>query len=84
MRFAIALVALAERGIVVDCVEALRPWRIRLPRAGTAGVLELPVGALEQSGTALGHRIQFERKQAHSTLPHDREEPSRVPLETHS
>jgi uncharacterized membrane protein (UPF0127 family) len=84
MRFAIDLVALDERGVVVDCVEALRPWRIRLPRAGTAGVLELPVGALEQSGTALGHRIQFERKQAHSTLPHDREEPSRVPLETHS
>jgi uncharacterized membrane protein (UPF0127 family) len=84
MRFAIDLVALDERGVVVDCVEALRPWRIRLPRAGTAGVLELPVGALEQSGTALGHRIQFERKQAHSTLPHDQEEPSRVPLETHS
>ncbi len=62
MRFAIDLVALDERGIVIDRVEALRPWRIRLPRAGTAGVLELPAGTLEQSGTALGHRIQFERR----------------------
>jgi uncharacterized membrane protein (UPF0127 family) len=66
MRFAIDLVALDERGVVIDCVEALRPWRIRLPRTGTAGVLELPVGALEQSGTALGHRIQFERTNGES------------------
>lgn len=61
MRFAIDLLALDERGVVVDRVEALRPWRIRLPRAGTAGVLELPAGTLEATGTALGHRIRFER-----------------------
>ena len=36
-----------------------QPWRLRLPRRGTAGVLELPAGALDESGTALGHRIQF-------------------------
>lgn len=61
MRFAIDLVALDDRGVVIDRVSGLRPWRIRLPKRGTAGVLELPVGALEQSGTALGHRISFER-----------------------
>ena len=61
MRFAIDLVALDDRGVVVDQVAALRPWRIRLPRRGTAGVLELPVGTLQQSGTAIGHRILFER-----------------------
>ena len=61
MRFAIDLIALDERGVVVDCVPSLRPWRIRLPRPGTAGVLELPTGSLDQSGTALGHRILFER-----------------------
>jgi uncharacterized membrane protein (UPF0127 family) len=60
MRFAIDIVALDERGVVIDRVENLKPWRIRLPRRGTAGVLELPVGALTQSGTALGHRIAFE------------------------
>jgi uncharacterized membrane protein (UPF0127 family) len=61
MRFAIDLVALDDRGVVIDQVAALQPWRIRLPRAGTAGVLELPAGTLQQTGTALGHRIQFER-----------------------
>jgi uncharacterized protein len=61
MRFAIDVLALDDHGVVIDRVEALQPWRIRLPRAGTAGVLELPAGTLEQTGTALGHRIQFER-----------------------
>lgn len=70
MRFAIDLVALDERGVVIDRVEALRPWRIRLPRSGTAGVLELPVGTLEQSGTTLGHRIQFERRRVENGDTH--------------
>jgi hypothetical protein len=60
MRFAIDVVALDDRGIVIDQVSALKPWRIRLPRRGTAGVLELPAGTLERSGTVLGHRIEFE------------------------
>ncbi len=76
MRFAIDLVALDERGIVIDRVEALRPWRIRLPRSGTAGVLELPVGTLEQSGTALGHCIQFERRGNPTVTPARPEKPS--------
>jgi hypothetical protein len=61
MRFAIDILALDECGVVIDRVEALQPWRIRLPRSGTAGVLELPAGTLAQTGTALGHRIQFEK-----------------------
>jgi uncharacterized membrane protein (UPF0127 family) len=60
MRFPIDLIALDDRGVVIDHVANLKPWRIRLPRRGTAGVLELPVGALTKSGTALGHRIAFE------------------------
>jgi uncharacterized membrane protein (UPF0127 family) len=60
MRFPIDVVALDGSGIVIDCVSALRPWRIRLPRRGTAGVLELAAGRLAASGTALGHRILFE------------------------
>jgi uncharacterized protein len=59
MRFAIDVLALDEHGVVIDRVEALKPWRIRLPRRGTAGVLELPTGTLIASGTALGHRIEF-------------------------
>jgi uncharacterized protein len=60
MRFAIDVIALDEEGTVVDCVSNLRPWRVRLPRKGTAGVLELPAGTLEASRTSLGHRVVLE------------------------
>jgi uncharacterized membrane protein (UPF0127 family) len=59
MRFAIDILALDHHGVVVDRVTALKPWRIRLPRRGTAGVLELPAGALDATGTLLGHRIEL-------------------------
>ena len=62
MRFAIDVVALDDRGVVVDQVAALKPWRIRLPRRGTAGVLELPAGALDATGTKVGHRIELVRE----------------------
>ena len=60
MRFAIDILALDQSGTVIDCVSNLRPWRLRLPRAGTAGVLELPAGTLEASRTSMGHRIVLE------------------------
>jgi uncharacterized membrane protein (UPF0127 family) len=60
MRFPIDVIALDGRGVVIDCVSGLKPWRIRLPRRGTAGVLELEAGRLAASGTTLGHRILFE------------------------
>jgi len=60
MRFSIDVLALDEAGNVVDCVSNLRPWRVRLPRKGTAGVLELPAGTLEASRTSLGHRVVLE------------------------
>ena len=60
MRFAIDVVALDEAGTVIDCVSNLKPWRLRLPRRGTAGVLELPAGTLAASGTAIGHHVLLE------------------------
>jgi uncharacterized protein len=60
MRFPIDVIALDEGGTVVDCVSDLKPWRIRLPRRGTTGVLELAAGTLASTGTQLGHRILFE------------------------
>jgi len=60
MRFAIDVVALDEAGTVIDCVSNLKPWRLRLPRRGTAGVLELPAGTLQASGTAIGHQVMLE------------------------
>ena len=66
MRFAIDVIALDERGVIIDRVVHLKPWRIRLPRRGTAGVLELPAGTLDESGTRVGHRIEFAQAQAGS------------------
>jgi uncharacterized membrane protein (UPF0127 family) len=60
MRFSIDVVALDQEGRVIDCVSNLRPWRVRLPRRGTAGVLELAAGTLAASGTSLGHTIVLE------------------------
>lgn len=59
MRFAIDIVALDAQGVVIDQVAALKPWRIRLPRRGGVGVLELPAGTLSATGTTLGHRIEL-------------------------
>jgi uncharacterized membrane protein (UPF0127 family) len=69
MRFAIDVVALDADGVVIDQVTALKPWRIRLPRRGTAGVLELPSGTLSASGTVLGHRIEFQTKDTEDRRP---------------
>jgi len=60
MRFTIDVVALDQAGTVIDCVSNLRPWRMRLPRKGTAGVLELPAGTLAASRTGMGHTIVLE------------------------
>jgi uncharacterized membrane protein (UPF0127 family) len=60
MRFPIDVVALDGDGLVVDVVPAMKPWRMRLPRESTAGVLELAAGSLEGSQTRIGHRIVFE------------------------
>ena len=66
MRFTIDVLALDEAGTVIDCVSNLRPWRVRLPRRGTAGVLELPAGTLAASGTELGHQVSLELAEARS------------------
>jgi len=64
MRFAIDVLALDAAGTVIDCVSNLKPWRLRLPRRGTAGVLELPAGTLQASGTAVGHHVLLEMAEA--------------------
>ena len=55
----------------------LRPWRIRLPRRGTAGVLELPAGTLAAPGTAVGHRIQLDTAMGASMRGRRRDDASR-------
>src|SRR5436309_15212760 len=49
MRFPSDVVALDGSGVVIACVAGLKRWRMRLPRGGTAGVLELAAGRLVAS-----------------------------------
>jgi uncharacterized membrane protein (UPF0127 family) len=72
MKFPIDVVALDERGVIIDCVPNMKPWRVRFPRRGTAGVLELPAGRVAASGTEIGHRILFEMTAADVADPADR------------
>ncbi len=67
MRFTIDILALDAEGIVVDAVEALAPWRVRLPRPGAVSVLELPAGSLSRTNTARGHRIELQLSSAWET-----------------
>ena len=70
MRFTIDVLALDEQGVVIDRVVDLKPWRIRLPRRGTAGVLELPRRARSRRpGTQVGHRIELARRRKPMSLP---------------
>lgn len=64
MKFAIDVLALDGDGIVIDRVTNMQPWRIRLPRRGTAGVLELAAGSLDRTGTSLGDRIELSAQQS--------------------
>jgi uncharacterized protein len=66
MRFSIDVIALDAHGVIIDRVTHLKPWRIRLPRRGTAGVLELRAGTLDESNTRVGHRIELAQAQARS------------------
>jgi uncharacterized membrane protein (UPF0127 family) len=60
MRFTIDIIALDEHGVIVDAVQDLGPWRIRLPRPGAVSVLELPAGSLSRTNTECGHRIELQ------------------------
>jgi uncharacterized protein len=60
MRFSIDVLALDAAGRVVDLVADLTPWRMRLPRPGCAGALELAAGTIGRTGTQMGDEIVFE------------------------
>jgi len=59
MRFAIDVVYLDSKKIVVHLEEALRPWRVAPVRLRAASVLELPPSTVRQTGTALGDEIDI-------------------------
>ena len=57
MRFPIDVVFVDRHGDVTRTVTALRPWRVVWWARGARDCLELPVGALEASGTVPGDRL---------------------------
>ncbi|MDP2305950.1 MAG: DUF192 domain-containing protein [Pseudomonadota bacterium] len=57
MRFPIDVVFATREGRVVAVVPTLRPWAMTRPYFGAAVALELPVGMIARTGTALGDQL---------------------------
>lgn len=61
MRFALDVLYVDKHDRVVRAQENIKPWRIGPLRTTHARyVIELPVGAIQASGTAVGDQLQFE------------------------
>jgi uncharacterized membrane protein (UPF0127 family) len=59
MRFPIDVVYLDREHIVVHVEEELKPWRLAAVRIQTTSVLELPMGMIRESKTALGDQVDI-------------------------
>lgn len=59
MRFSIDVLFLNSDGLVVSMLEGLQPWRNAFGGRGAEMVLELPVGTIRNSGTLVGHHVEF-------------------------
>jgi uncharacterized membrane protein (UPF0127 family) len=68
MRFPIDAVYLDRERIVIHMEEGLKPWRMAAVRVRAASVLELPMGTIQESLTALGDQvdISFEQRPLHT------------------
>jgi uncharacterized membrane protein (UPF0127 family) len=68
MRFPIDAVYLDRERIVIHIEEGLKPWRMAAVRVRAASVLELPMGTIQESLTALGDQvdISFEQRPLHT------------------
>ena len=63
MRFAIDIVFLDRRGVVIKIDSALKPWRISSIVLGARRALELPAGTAGRTSTVAGDQIVFEDRQ---------------------
>ena len=61
MRFVIDVAFVDREGVVLHLIRRMKPWRISRIVFGAAGVLELPAGVLEATGTQVGDRLRFDR-----------------------
>jgi uncharacterized protein len=60
MRFPIDVVFYDRDRRVVDVTHALRPWRFSAIRWRATGLIELPAGTAEQTGTQAGDQLHLE------------------------
>jgi uncharacterized membrane protein (UPF0127 family) len=59
MRFAIDAVYLDRERIVIHIEEDLKPWRMAAVRVHAASVLEVPMGTVRESLTAVGDQVDI-------------------------
>jgi uncharacterized membrane protein (UPF0127 family) len=59
MRFSIDAIYLDAGGSVLAVDAGLRPWRVSGPVRGARTVVELPAGAAERLGIAVGSRVRW-------------------------
>ena len=59
MRFPIDVVYLDRERIIIHVEEELKPWRVAAIRIQATSVLELPIGAIRESQTALGDQVDI-------------------------
>ncbi|NMB76446.1 MAG: DUF192 domain-containing protein [Myxococcales bacterium] len=59
MRFVFDAVFLGKDGRVCHLISRMRPWRFSRLVLDAEGVLELPAGVIEKSGTRLGDRVEL-------------------------
>ena len=64
MKFAIDVLYLDSKKIVVHVEQNLKPWRVARVSMHTASVLELPGNTLKSSGTTVGDEIEIALGQA--------------------
>lgn len=58
MRFTIDAVFLDKQGTVVKLASRMKPWRLTRIARKARGVLELPEGTIERTGTQVGDVIE--------------------------
>ena len=64
MSYALDIAFLDDSGRVVALYHGLRPWRFSKTHRDATAALELPVGTLEETGTQIGDRIQWQEGEA--------------------
>jgi uncharacterized membrane protein (UPF0127 family) len=57
MRFPIDAVYLDQERFVIHIEEGLKPWRMAAVRVRAASVIELPIGMVKESLTAVGDQV---------------------------